>query len=204
VILRFANSSAGLVTAACWGVFCVTWLEGALYYGRRASSVRDRVASAWTWLLGAAVAWLVFHVVPGTAWHRLTLSDPAWLSVGSMALLLASTAFALWARVVLGTMWSSSVVTRERHVLRTNGPYRLSRHPIYTGLLGMFAGTALVNGLGPWLVVLALASALAAWRIHGEEDLLVRAFPGEYERYRREVPRLIPNPLLAWRALRRG
>ncbi|WP_229854323.1 methyltransferase family protein [Streptomyces filipinensis] len=45
----------------------------------------------------------------------------------------ASTTLLLWARRVLGTMWAGVPTVREHHELRTEGPYRLVRHPIYTG-----------------------------------------------------------------------
>jgi protein-S-isoprenylcysteine O-methyltransferase Ste14 len=37
-------------------------------------------------------------------------------------------------------------VVKDDHVLRTDGPYGITRHPIYTGLLSMLAGTALIEG----------------------------------------------------------
>ena len=119
--------------------------------------------------------------------------DSPWIQVPGMALLLSATAFTLWARVELGTMWSSMVVTKTDHALRTRGPYAITRHPIYTGLLGMLLGTALIDDLGRAAVVFVLAVIYIAWKSRAEERLLTGIFP-EYERYRRRVPRLIPMP----------
>ena len=57
----------------------------------------------------------------------------------------------------LGTSRARTVVERRPaggdglRGLRTDGPYAITRHPIYTGLLGMLLGTALLGGLGQWM-----------------------------------------------------
>jgi protein-S-isoprenylcysteine O-methyltransferase Ste14 len=50
--------------------------------------------------------------------------------------------------------------------LRTEGPYAVTRHPIYTGILGMLVGTALLSGLGYWAAVVAVAVAGLEVKIH--------------------------------------
>jgi Putative protein-S-isoprenylcysteine methyltransferase len=77
----------------------------------------------------------------------------------------------------------------------------LSLLPIYTGLLGMLLGTTLSNGLGRWVLVFVAAFALAELKLHTEERLLRKVFPGEYERYRRQVPQLVPRLHLRNRSL---
>jgi protein-S-isoprenylcysteine O-methyltransferase Ste14 len=66
------------------------------------------------------------------------------LQVIDVILLIAATLFTLWSRLVLGTMWPSAAAVKSDHQLRTDGPYRVTRHPIYTGILGMLAGTTLM------------------------------------------------------------
>ncbi|MGO9762784.1 MAG: methyltransferase family protein [Solirubrobacteraceae bacterium] len=100
--------------------------------------------------MGAAIALLIVKVLPASAWSWGKVHSWEARAPG-LVLLLICTAFALWARVTLGTMWSSTALVREHHRLRTSGPYAVTRHPIYTGLLGMMLGTALANGL-PQLV----------------------------------------------------
>jgi protein-S-isoprenylcysteine O-methyltransferase Ste14 len=81
-------------------------------------------------------------------------------------------------------------------VLHTQGPYGITRHPIYTGVLGMLLGTAMLNGLGPWGAVLVVAVLVLETKIHAEEQLLTSSFGDEYERYRQSVPQLVPG--LRW------
>jgi len=91
-------------------------------------------------------------------------------------------------------MWSAMPNTLQaHHELRTDGPYAVTRHPIYTGLLGMILGTVLLNGLGVTLALPVVGAAIVATRIPIEERLMSSAFPDEYARYRRRVPRLLPG-----------
>jgi Phospholipid methyltransferase len=80
-----------------------------------------------------------------------------------------------------------------RHQLRPEGPYAVTRHPIYTGLLGMLLGTALLNGLGIWIGLPLVGVAAFATRVSIEERLMTQAFPDDYRRYRDRVPQLIPK-----------
>jgi protein-S-isoprenylcysteine O-methyltransferase Ste14 len=104
-----------------------------------------------------------------------------------------STAFTLWARAALGTMWTSVAVVKDDHVLRADGPYGITRHPIYTGLLGMLAGTAAIEGLGRWVAFFVLGALLAGLKIRAEERLLDRTLGEAYDQYRHRVPQLVPG-----------
>jgi protein-S-isoprenylcysteine O-methyltransferase Ste14 len=62
--------------------------------------------------------------------------------------------FSVWARVHIGRNWSGVVTIKEGHELVDTGPYALVRHPIYTGLLVAFIGSAFARG--NWSGVLAV------------------------------------------------
>jgi protein-S-isoprenylcysteine O-methyltransferase Ste14 len=196
------NTFATVIVWVCWGLFGLVWVIGAAYNALRAPTVRQRSAPAYIWLLGVVAAWVIFRAVPGADWHSLS-AQTAWLRLIGLAVLVASTAFTLWARVVLGTMWTASPAAKDAHVLHTQGPYAITRHPIYTGILGMLLGTAAAAGLGRWLAVFLAGVVWAEIRIHTEERLLTKVFPEDYERYRRRVPQLIPG-LRRPTALRHG
>ena len=72
------------------------------------------------------------------------------------------------------------------------GPYALVRHPIYTGLLLAFIGTAFARG--EWRGVLAVVIAWAAlWRkLRLEERWMREQFGERYIEYSRRVPALVP------------
>jgi protein-S-isoprenylcysteine O-methyltransferase Ste14 len=91
-------------------------------------------------------------------------------------------------------------VLRTGHQLRTDGPYSITRHPIYTGLFGMLLGTVLLNGIGASLAFLIIGAAVLATRIPIEERLMSKTFPDEYARYRKRVPMFVPGVQLLRRS----
>jgi protein-S-isoprenylcysteine O-methyltransferase Ste14 len=112
-----------------------------------------------------------------------------WIGVGLLA---GGLAFAVWARVTLGRNWSGTVTVKQDHELIRRGPYRWVRHPIYTGLLFGFLGTAVA--LAQWRGLLAVVIVFVAlWRkLRLEERWMSELFGDQYERYRREVAALLP------------
>jgi protein-S-isoprenylcysteine O-methyltransferase Ste14 len=73
-----------------------------------------------------------------------------------------------------------------------SGPYRLVRHPIYTGILCGLVGVALVQGRAAALLALPLFVAGFARKIVLEERFMIAQFGDEYRNYRRETRALIP------------
>jgi protein-S-isoprenylcysteine O-methyltransferase Ste14 len=99
-------------------------------------------------------------------WGSLTVTSP-WTEIGGMLRLVPATAAAIWSRAALGSMWSSAARTREGHALPTDGPYAVTRHPIYSAIIAMLIATTLTQGLGRWVmllvaIALVLQSKIAA------------------------------------------
>jgi protein-S-isoprenylcysteine O-methyltransferase Ste14 len=107
----------------------------------------------------------------------------------------AGLGWSVLARVYLGGNWSSGVTVKREHELIRTGPYQWTRHPIYTGLIAAFGGSAIA--LGEWRGLVALALVVAAfWRKSViEERFMMAQFPAAYPSYRAEVPALVPFPL---------
>ena len=193
---------AEIATFVCWGVVIVVWIAGALYGTRRRPGQRQGRGPAALWRIGAGVGIVLVYRFAVHDLRRVT-NHSLWLELPGLVLLVASTAFTLWARVRLGQMWSASPnVLQAGHELRTDGPYAVTRHPIYTGILGMLIGTVLLNGLGASLAILIVGGFVLATRIPTEERLMSKTFPDEYASYRKRVPRLIPGLQLLRRAQR--
>jgi len=124
--------------------------------------------------------------------HSLVF-DAAWAELIGLVVLLASTGLAIWARLALGSMWSVGPEVGGDRSLRTRGPYGVTRHPIYTGFLGMIIGTMLLAG-GHELIALAVVGLiLFEVKIYQEKRLMVATFPDEYADYRRRVPQIAPG-----------
>ena len=74
--------------------------------------------------------------------------------------------------------------------LVTHGPFRVSRNPIYLGLLVIAAGIALVSGsLWAWLAVAVLFGLLDRLVIAREEAYLITRFGKDYADYLARVRR---------------
>ena len=143
-------------------------------------------------LIGVAVVCVGVAVVGRSHFDGLAVGA-MWVRVLGLAVLVASTVFTLWARFSLGTMWSMAPKVKGGHELRTHGPYAVTRHPIYTGLLGMMLGATLLSGIGQWIVLFPVGLILFEVKIRMEEHLMLATFPEAYLRYRRQVPQLVPG-----------
>jgi protein-S-isoprenylcysteine O-methyltransferase Ste14 len=178
---------------ALWIVWLLLWMLASVRVKktRAPEPASTRIAYAIPKILTAL---LLFSPVfrRGVFSQRFITPSPAteWTGVAITAL---GIAFTLWARVHIGRNWSARVVIKEQHELVRSGPYRLVRHPIYTGLLVAIAGTALV--VGEVRAVAALAFAIIGFtaKAKREEAILSGEFGDEYARYRRETGMLLPR-----------
>jgi protein-S-isoprenylcysteine O-methyltransferase Ste14 len=75
-------------------------------------------------------------------------------------------------------------------VLVTEGVFRVSRHPMYLGMILILAGIAVLLGsLTPWFILPLLAVFLDAWFIRIEESMLETTFGETYRAYKKQVRR---------------
>jgi len=73
----------------------------------------------------------------------------------------------------------------------TSGPYRLVRHPIYSGILLAGVGTAVALRWS-WIVAPVLAGIYFVYAATVEERYLTQQFPDDYPAYRRSTKMLVP------------
>jgi protein-S-isoprenylcysteine O-methyltransferase Ste14 len=196
-----SNLFADVATATCWGVVVLTWAAAALYNVRHAPRERNRTRLGQTWLVVVAAVCAAVALVMRRYWQDLVV-EASWVRFLGFIVLAVSTVFTVWARISLGTMWSLGSEVKGHHELRTGGAYAVTRHPIYTGLLGMLLGTTLLNGVRQWIVLFPAGLILLTFKARQEERLLLRTFPGKYERYREQVPQLVPGLSALRRAFR--
>jgi hypothetical protein len=114
-----------------------------------------------------------------------------------LVICLLGLALAIWSRIALAGNWSSTVTLKKGHELVERGPYRFMRHPIYSAILLMAAGTAATfDRLACWLGFLLLF--LGFWiKLRQEERLMTLHFPAEYPGYKKRVRALVPY-LFIW------
>jgi protein-S-isoprenylcysteine O-methyltransferase Ste14 len=184
-------SVAGDVIVACWVIFMLVWLVSARFVKPTAerSGANRRLVTLVIPFYGAFLlfwseppGWLGLLLVP----HTATAFDLA------MILALAGLAVSLWARFTLAGNWSGDVTLKEGHELVSRGPYRYVRHPIYTGVLLLFLGTAICIGRLTGFVAFVLMLVGFWVKLKQEEALLTRHFPAAYPAYKARVKALIP------------
>ncbi len=182
-------SSPLSISAALWIGFVIYWSVAAgqtVPTKSRESRASRRVHQR---LLNAAQL-LVFVPVPGLD-RRILPVGAAVVMIG-IAVHVASLLLALSARRHLGRFWSGEITQKVGHELVRSGPYRFVRHPIYTAMLGMFVGMAIVSGDLHAFVGVAVI-AFAYWRkIRIEERNLTELFGATYDDYRRRTRALVP------------
>jgi protein-S-isoprenylcysteine O-methyltransferase Ste14 len=190
---------AGVGIAVCVGAAVAVWVAGALYNalhslhnGSHAPRKRTPSPPGSMALIVVAVVCAGLAVVSRSHFDSLAVGA-LWVQVLGLAVLVASTVFTLWARFSLGTSWSVTPKVQGDHQLRSHGPYAVTRHPIYTGILGMLLGATLLSGIGQWIVLFPVGLILFEVKIRLEEHLMLATFPEDYPRYRRQVPQLVPG-----------
>lgn len=190
---------AGVGIAVCVGAVVAVWVAGALYNALHSlhngsHAPRERIPSppGSTALIVVAVVCAGLAVVSRSHFDTLAV-EALWARILGLAVLVASTVFTLWARFSLGTSWSVTPQVQGDHQLRSHGPYAVTRHPIYTGVLGMLLGATLLSGIGQWIVLFPVGLILFEVKIRLEEHLMLATFPEDYPRYRRQVPQLVPG-----------
>ena len=100
--------------------------------------------------------------------------------------------FSVWGRRHLGSNWSQEVTLKKDHELITSGPYALVRHPIYTGLLLAFIGSAVARDQWRGLIAVALVFGALWYKLRLEEKWMRAQFGESYEAYSRRVSALVP------------
>ena len=115
--------------AVCWIALVAVWVAAWLHDRPHAPAARKRAPFP-RWLLIVMLAYLLTGaIVPRDFWSLLTFRPQPGVQYAGAIIVALSTAFAFWARIVLGTMWSVLAIAKVGHELRTTGPYSITRHP---------------------------------------------------------------------------
>jgi protein-S-isoprenylcysteine O-methyltransferase len=114
-------------------------------------------------------------------------------AIAGVVLFVAGLLLRWWAIITLGRFFTVDVTIEKDHELVERGPFRLVRHPSYTGVLLAFVGFALsLRNWAALLVILVPIFAAFIRRMNVEEDALSRALGSRYADYMRRTKRLVP------------
>jgi len=180
-----------LIAVLCWTMIEISHLDNSRQEATKVGGAGRRFA-AWPFLIAAsAVLYLAPRLVPAAA-----IRPAAAVFAVGFVILLAGLVLRGWSIKTLGAYFTASVKVSADQPVITAGPYRVLRHPSYTGLLLIMTGIGLASA--NWagaagMAVLTLSGLL--WRIHAEERALLATLGDPYRAYAAQHKRLVP---LVW------
>ncbi len=145
------------------------------------------------------VVWLVIMVSVAVGiyvtkhWPAAALPHHRSFEFAGVVLFVAGLLLRWWAIITLGRFFTVDVTIEKDHELVERGPFRVVRHPSYTGVLLAFVGFAV--SLGNWAALLVILLPIGAAFIHRmnvEENALAGALGSQYTDYMRRTKRLVP------------
>jgi protein-S-isoprenylcysteine O-methyltransferase Ste14 len=177
-------------------VGCFLGMERLARQGQEAKSLEfgpfDRSS---TRLLGVAflVAVLTLLVAPVLNAFQLGAmgrTAVGWIRIG---LMVGGLALRFWATRVLGRFYTRTLRAAADQQLIDHGPYKVLRHPGYSGVLVMWAGAgfATLNWVAATAVIVGMCAAYT-YRIRCEEEMLRSTLGQRYEIYMAHTWRLVP------------
>jgi protein-S-isoprenylcysteine O-methyltransferase Ste14 len=180
------------LTLLAWGMIEIGLIlrDGVRGRGSTAADKGTRRIYAGAWIVAFVLAYLLeSEIGPGSPlrfgrWHAIAGLVIIWIGVG----------IRFWAVIVLGNSFRTTVEVEPGQAVVERGPYRLIRHPAYTGLTVVSVGVGIA--LGNWLslavfVLLPLAATLR--RIRVEEAALASVLGQPYQAYQERTKRLVPG-----------
>lgn len=178
--------------ALIWIGWLISWAVASFWSGRTEKRVMTADSRAYRVPIIAGGLLL-------TPWIAQALEEQPLWDVGKSGayalagLTLAGVLFTWWARIHLGSLWSHAITRKQDHRVIDTGPYRLVRHPIYTGLIVAILATGAAVATVAALFGAALIT-FGLWQKARMEErfLIVELGSDAYGSYRRRVPMLIP------------
>ncbi|TMC69317.1 MAG: isoprenylcysteine carboxylmethyltransferase family protein [Chloroflexi bacterium] len=156
--------------------------------GQRRHLLRSR--APWFLQYYPPLVWIPFvvaYVFP------LPVDLPIEIRFAGLALAVGSAVFAAWAMWSLGKSYGIRMDLFEGHRLVTKGPYRLSRHPMYFGIVSFhFGATLAMESLALFVITILYVIPFTAARIRAEDSVLAEGFGDEFRTFAGRVPAFVP------------
>ena len=180
-----------LAAVWAWAAWVVSWIVAAIWSSR--TKARANFGAELPYRIVTVIGLVLLFFRPRRGLLTLWSAPPAaqW---GLVALIVAGFAFCWWARLHLGRLWSGTVTLKTDHRIVDTGPYRLVRHPIYTGLILSAAATGALRASAISFVGV-LVIVLGFWlKARLEERWLREQLGAEaYDAYARRTGMLFPG-----------
>ncbi len=121
----------------------------------------------------------------------MKLIDPPWNKLG-IAIILVAGSFDLWSLILFFKKHTTANPMKPENTtgIVKKGLYKISRNPMYVGLLTILSGYAIwLGSLAPFLVLPMFYWLITEMQIKPEEEILEKKFGQEYLDYKSSVRR---------------
>ena len=174
-----------VIFAIGWALFWLYWIVAAF------SKKRSRIPWSRELALRAVVLIILIVLARLGVFRHYDVNRDATRAAVGIVLFAFGLGLAIWARMNIGRNWGMPMTQSSDPELVTTGPYRLVRHPIYSGLLLALIGTAVALSW-LWLIAAALAAGYFSYSAIVEERFLASEFGDAFVRYKRSTKMLVP------------
>ena len=184
---------AYIIAAFFWRSYLVwkrTGVNPVVFKG--SDSAHDFIGRIFKALFAVIVAIvIVYAFIPNAYQYVMPLHSLERTSVRStgFTLLLVSLVWTIVAQAQMGNSWRIGIDTENRTELVQAGVFRLSRNPIFVGMIVTLLGLFLVIPNVGTLVTLLVGAILIGIQVRLEEEYLTRVHGAEYLQYRRRSRR---------------
>lgn len=180
------------VTIAAWGMMELSQRSQPSREGAtKISGIGGRLVALACVIATTVVVNLTPRVFPAAA-----IRPGAVAFAAGMVVLLAGLALRGWSFKALGQYFTHTVMVSSDQPVIACGPYRVLRHPSYTGIILAAIGIGLASANWADLAGLLLLTLTALlWRIRIEEAALLTTLGDRYRAYAAQHKRLVP---LVW------
>lgn len=182
--MAFPQKIIGYLISLCWLVFFAYWFYKATRVKKDTLKEHAPGPRIFIALLFIAIVWLVatdVREVPLIPYTKVS-------QIAGLILCAFGVGWTIWARKVLDSNWSASPNIKENHELVRTGPYKITRHPIYTGSIVAWAGTffaVMATWLGLGMFLFGVVAFI--FRVPKEEKYMTQTFPADYPAYKQKV-----------------
>jgi len=192
--MNWTNIDPGRATqlaAWLWNTLLVVWVL--MWFGMKRAKKLETPGERLQHVIPVVLAfWLLFGN-PGKLLNlRLLPQTPLVLWIG-LLLTALGVGISIWARLSLGANWSGMVTLKQNHELIRKGLYRWIRHPIYTGILLGFIGTALIESHARGWLGFAILLLSFYFKARREENFLKQEFGEGFEEHLRQTGMFLPK-----------